>query len=314
MERLLRYWNQNKRKIIITIAVIAFVIIIIHFANYIIKNKKNSDETEVVVTTESKPTQSAITGDNVSEDRTDKNMELINQFVDYCNNKEYENAYNLLTDDCKQEYEEDVNTFANNYCKTIFKQKNTYDIELWINENNMYTYKVIYYADNLLATGGSSMSENVEEYITVIYKNNESKLNINGFITKQAVNKTESANDIEITINEKKIYKSYETYNITVKNNTSKKISLSVEQNNKDIYIIGKNEEKYNALLGELLPNQLSVWQKYEQNIDIKFNKIYDPYRSSKTIQFDNIILDENAYRENPNDPNIGKTTISIKL
>ena len=43
MIKLLRYWNQNKRKIIITIAVIAFVFIIIQVANQIVK-KQNADK------------------------------------------------------------------------------------------------------------------------------------------------------------------------------------------------------------------------------------------------------------------------------
>ena len=67
MIKLLRYWNQNKRKIIITIAVIAFVFIIIQVANQIVKkqneDKINNNNTNTIskVTDLQKPTESTIT-------------------------------------------------------------------------------------------------------------------------------------------------------------------------------------------------------------------------------------------------------------
>ena len=44
MIKLLRYWNQNKRKILITIGVIALIIVIIQIANIVAKKQNEADK------------------------------------------------------------------------------------------------------------------------------------------------------------------------------------------------------------------------------------------------------------------------------
>ena len=87
-------------------------------------------------------------------------------------------------------------------------------------EQGSYTYKVTYYEDDLLATGGTTTNKNFEDYITIINQNGERKLNINNFIKKQEINKTQATEAIQITIKNKRVYRSYEQYRILIKNNT----------------------------------------------------------------------------------------------
>ena len=84
-------------------------------------------------------------------------------------------------------------------------------------EAGSYTYKITYYEDNLLATGGTGANNNFEDYITIINQDGERKLNINNFIKNQEINKTQVTNNIEITIKSKKVYRSYEQYKIAIK-------------------------------------------------------------------------------------------------
>ena len=216
MIKLLRYWNQNKRKIIITIAVIAFVFIIIQVANQIVKkqneDKINNNNTNTIskVTDLQKPTESTITGQNVPESVTKENTDIIKTFVDYCNNNQAQKSYELLSNDCKEEFNNNINVFINDYYNRIFKTKKTYNLELLYTEAGSYTYKITYYEDNLLATGGTGANNNFEDYITIINQDGERKLNINNFIKNQEINKTQVTNNIEITIKSKKVYRSYE--------------------------------------------------------------------------------------------------------
>ena len=54
----------------------------------------------------------------VTEEQVKENKELIiDQFIKYCNSKDINNAYNLLSDDCKNEVFKNIETFNNNYIK-----------------------------------------------------------------------------------------------------------------------------------------------------------------------------------------------------
>ena len=311
MIKLLRYWNQNKRKIIITIAVIAFVFIIIQVANQIVKkqneDKINNNNTNTIskVTDLQKPTESTITGQNVPESVTKENTDIIKTFVDYCNNNQAQKSYELLSNDCKEEFNNNINVFINDYYNRIFKTKKTYNLELLYTEAGSYTYKITYYEDNLLATGGTGANNNFEDYITIINQDGERKLNINNFIKNQEINKTQVTNNIEITTKSKKVYRSYEQYKIAIKNNNSTTILLSDGKNSEDICLLDKNDTKYGAFLHEIPEYNLLLRAGRTTELNISFNKIYAPTRVIEKIQFGNITLNQETNT---------KTSITIKI
>lgn len=308
MNRFIRYWNQNRKKIIITIAIIAFIFLLTRLLNYIAKNNNESEENRAIIHT-SKPIQSVITGENVSEEITDNNTQIIQQFIKACNEQKYTSAYELLTDDCKEQvFNNNINLFISNYCESIFQSKKTSEIDLWLNSNNMYTYRVKFYEDNLLATGGSQMNSNKEDYITI----NKDKININGFIEKEEINKSLKEKGIEIIINSKLVYKDYETYNITINNYSSKSIMISDGESSKDICLIDENKAEYPSFIHEILASNLSLQSGYQKNINIRFNKVYDIYRRIEQIKFSNIILDEEQYKRQ--ESSIETTTIIIDI
>ena len=132
MIKLLKYWNQNKRKIIITISVIALVFVIIKVANGIIKKqneeKRNNPSNTSKVENIENPNQSTITGQELPENTTEQNTEIIKTFVNYCNNNQTQKAYEMLSDGCKEEFSNNVNSFINNYQAIIFKTRKTYKL------------------------------------------------------------------------------------------------------------------------------------------------------------------------------------------
>lgn len=312
MRNFIRYWNHNRKKIIIVIAIIAFIFILIRILDGYYKNKSINSSSPVIDMT--KPIQSVITGQKVDEKVTDKNMNCIDQFINYENNKEYEKAYSLLTDDCKEEYSNDVNTFINNYCTKIFATKKTYNLELWFNSGDAYTYKIKMYEENMLATGEGNLDKNIEDYITIVKGKDEDKISINGFIRKSNINKSNEINNIEVLIRSKKVYKDYETYNITIRNKTSNDILIGDRKNNKDIYLVDKDNIQYSAFLNELSTDSLLLKSGYEKNISINFNKIYDQNKIISEIKFKNIILDSEKYLNNKNNEKIDTLEIGVNL
>ena len=312
MRNFIRYWNHNRKKIIIVIAIIAFIFILIRILDGYYKNKSINSSSPVIDMT--KPIQSVITGQKVDEKVTDKNMNRIDQFINYENNKEYEKAYSLLTDDCKEEYSNDVNTFINNYCTKIFATKKTYNLELWFNSGDAYTYKIKMYEENMLATGEGNLDKNIEDYITIVKGKDEDKISINGFIRKSNINKSNEVNNIEVLIRSKKVYKDYETFNITIRNKTSNDILIGDRKNNKDIYLVDKDNIQYSAFLNELSTDSLLLKSGYEKNISINFNKIYDQNKIISEIKFKNIILDSEKYLNNKNNEKIDTLEIGVNL
>lgn len=316
MDKFIRYWNQNRKKIIMIILIIVFIIILIQLINFLLKENNNKEtEKNTVVIDKDKPIQSVITGQNVSEEETEENVNIMQEFIDYNNLQNYQSSYDLLTEECKNVvFQNDINNYINNYAKKIFSSKKTYNSELWLQGSGMLTYRVTYYNDNLLATGGSSMNENFQDYITVTEKNGEKKLNINNFIEQKQIGKQQKVNDIEITVNYKNVFQSYETYNITVKNYTSKTIMLNDGKDSKGICLLDKNDVEYSAFLNEIPVNRLSLESGYQKDIDIRFNKMYTLERKITKMKFKNIILDEETYEQNTNAENIEKVEITINI
>lgn len=319
MERLLRYWNQNKKKILITIAVIALVIVVTQIANAMIRQQNiadmNKPKNNIKVAEDlTKPNQSIITETKLKEEVVEDNSKLIKDFVTYCNQKKYQEAFQVLSSSCKKEvFNNDINMFIQNYVSKIFNTDTTYNISLWTTGNDNYTYQIKYYENSLLATGGINTNKNVEDYITIVKENSQNKLNIKNFILYENINKTVTQNDIEIAIHDRKIYKTYEQYSITIKNNSKNTISVSVANNEEDIQLVDKNGAKYNSLLYEIPQHFFNIKSRYQSNIDVSFNKAYNVYRKTESMEFKSIILNYEDYINNQN-KEVEKVTIDIKM
>ncbi len=317
MIKLLRYWNQNKRKILITIAVIALVIIIIQMINAMIRSQNERERNNItpkpiVANDITKPNQSVISNDKLTEKQTEENSEFIEQFVNYCNQNKIEEAYNLLSDDCKAELYPTKEIFISNYINQIFKEEVNYKLELWYSNSNCHTYRIIYNKGSLLQTGGQTSSSNFMDYITLIKLDGVYKLNINKFIRKETLNKKGSNKGIEIQINSKSIYLDYEIYHITVQNGTQKTVLLNDGTDTDNFVLIGRNNNKFKSVISETPMSSFVLNPQYRKTIDVKFNKIYMTQSQIEKMQMTNIYLDKEQYDTKQENPE--KTTIEIWL
>ena len=316
MIKLLRYWNQNKRKILITIAVIALIIIVIQIANSVIKRRNERDKNEIKQSTVAnditKPNESIISQDKLTEKETKENSDFIEQFVSFCNQKKADDAYSLLSDDCKNELYPTKELFVNNYMNQIFEETVNYELQLWYTVSNCYTYRITYNKGNLLQTGGQGNSSNFLDYITLLKQNGEYKLNINKFIRRQTLSKQGGSNGINITINSKCIYVDYEIYNMTVQNNTQNTILLNDGTNANNFSLIGRNNSTFSSVISELPMSSLTLDSQYRKTINIKFNKIYMTRSELDAMQMANIYLNKQQY--DIKQENAEKITIKINL
>ncbi len=315
LNQIIRYFNQNGRKIIIGVAVIAFILIIITTINSLIgqqQKKENTDSNDYIATDLEKPDESVISGVNLSEEAAKINAEVIKKFVEACNNKNYEQAYNLLSTECKEVEYPTLKDFQSDYIKYMVKENVSYQLELWTVYDGYVTYKVTFYEGNLLQSGGITPEKNYVDYITLLQEENEIKLNINKFVKREKINKSAKDKNIEIIINTRNVYMDYEIYNINFKNYSEKSILINDGKDSNNIYITDKNKNQYISYINEIPLSSLELKSGFQKILNVKFAKVYNIYREVEDIVFKNIILDLELYKNNPN--NVEKLNFRIPI
>ena len=311
MHNLMRYIRQNKTQIIKVALIVAFLFGLLQLLNYLTKKdmKVSYEEKEDIYET-SKGTiisdKSAVSGKQVSTNEIKQVSNKIEEFVKYCNEGKIEEAYNLLSDSCKEQFYTDIDSFKIYYFEPLFKDGDkTYTIENWIKD----TYMVRFTGD-LLATGKSSSDFSYQDYITIEEVKGEKKLNINKYIGKEEIKSTNNIQDIEITVLYKDKYMDYEEYEIKITNNTEGDILLDQLSNPDNIYLKDKNKTKHTAYSNEIIKDDLLIYKGHTRTLKIKFDNPYISNREIEELCFSNVILNYDI--NNKASADITKVSINI--
>lgn len=298
MNKIISWYNHNKKIIwTIVLTIIAVFSLIRIFDNYYKnKAKEESSSTNNSTTTYNKSNYSVVTQKEISENKSQEADSLISNFFDSCNAGKVEEAYNMLSTDCKEELYPTINDFTEKYYKRIFTEKRDYDSTLWITTSSKNTYRVEIMSD-LLATGQKEVNP-IEEYYTVVVENGEYKINTNGYIGKEELNISKSQNNVNITILSREEYMEYEEYEIRVENKTGEKLLFNTKQNVNSIYIQDENGIKYIAFLNELVNSELLVLNGDNKTLNIRFNRGYKPSIKIQGIVFEDIKINNKNENE----------------
>lgn len=311
MHKFLRWYNQNREIFFIGLAIIVFIFIIIQVLNAIvgrrnegIRNSLASENSSTNSSTAiSEPSTSVITGETMSAEETNTVTDVIRIFVEYCNNGDIENAYNMLTDECKTLIYPSIEQFTQNYYERIFYMNRMYSLENWYTSGNLYIY-YIKYTEDVLASGDLNSEDNKGDYITVVRTDNGYKLNISSYVGREIKNDRVSTNGVIVLVNWIDMYMDYTIANISITNDTETNICIDPREGNYTTYMYDGNNVKYNALLNENSEEQLMVRRGLTNTINIKFNKMYNPERELRGIIFSNVILNYDEYISGTNEKN----------
>lgn len=294
---IIRLYNQNRKQLFILVLIIAFIIFVIHFANYLVKkdnldnsNNVSSSSTSSATTTHN-PQKSAISSYSVSNSVFKGQSEIIDNFIKYCNEGNTKQAYELLSNDCKEVLFPTLEYFTDYYYKSIFKEQKIHTIQNWSGD----TYK-IRLVQNILATGKSNNGIAIEDYYTIVNEENTYKLNINGFVSRNKINKKGLKQGIEIETQYVDIYMDKRVYTIKAKNTTNKTILLDSGESSQSMYIMDSNNIKYMAYINEISVGQLIVLPNSTNTIEIKYSSSNIQNRQFKYMVFKDIILDYEDY------------------
>lgn len=291
MNKLIRLYNQNRRKFWTIIIVIIFVLGIIKTLDYIAKvnNEKASysnNNTTSTTTTMPQPNKSAISNTNVIESTYNKQNNLVSDFVEYCNNKDLENAYNLLSTDCKEELFPSIKEFKENYYDNIFKTKKQYTIQNWTG-----AIYIIRYTEDMLSTGKINSNTAIQDYIKIVSEEDGEKISINNYFGKEILNKEKEYKNVKIKVISKKVYMDYEIYDIEIENNTGDTIILDPLTTNNTMYLTDANKIKHYAISNEIVKDAIIVKNKYKINASIKFDNPYISGRKINSMTFSKIAV-----------------------
>lgn len=304
MYKLIRFYNQNRKKIFKIILIIVFIIGIIQLLNWLAKINNNKEiqnnviENSSMTNTDSQKelisNKSVVSGEKISDYKLEKDTDVIEKFFTYCNDKELENAYGLLTDECKEEMFSTIDEFKDIYYMPIFNGRSkVYTLENWVNS----TYK-IEINDDVLATGKYEKDNTVIDYITVKENDDgEYRLNINKYIGNNNLNKETEKNDIKVKVISSKVYTDYTIYTFEVENDSNRTILLDDLSDIDTMYLETNNGVKYSSYSHELTQEQLKIGISEKKKISIKY---YSKYVSTKKIDkvvFSKVISDYEKFK-----------------
>ncbi len=289
--KLLHFFRKHNKIIFIVICVWA----IVFFINYLLKGYKPTPELQ---TTYEPHTSVIDTSKTVSKNVSNPIEDKIEEYVGYCNEGNWQKAFNMLSDSCKEYgFNNDIQEFMK-YVYTKMPTPKKYAIQDYSNEGNTYIYQ-IKYTDDLLATGLTNTTYQYTEEKMIFKKQKDGKLEmaVGNFVDFADIKNISENNYLKIDIKSVIKYYSIEVYTIKLTNRTQNTIVIADGQENGEITLNlkssenrNRNEEDTDIVLG---PNE-------SRTIGISFPKFYDNNDDSQSITFGAIrVMEQYSGTEN---------------
>lgn len=294
MGKLIRFYNQNVRKVWTIVLIIVFALMIISAFNSMYK-KRSEDRNKEIQSGEyiqkyHNESESMVSGGYVPDSVREDFGDLIDSFFNYCKNHEPEKAYGLISNDCKQLLYPTEEVFEEQYYKNKFKADKLYSFQSWT-ASDTYIYLVKIF-DNMLATGSGSSQEYIQDYVSVVKENGEYKLNINSYIGRVSIAKKYSKDGLTIEVLDRYIFMDYGIYSLKIQNNSGSTVLLdSMEETNKT-YVVDEDNIKSEAMLYENTKDDLTIIPNTEKEIQIKFSDVYQEKNMIEKMVFEDVRVD----------------------
>lgn len=314
---IVRFYNKNRKTIWLMIFVILFVLFIINVLDnfYAERSRRSNNSTSQQLNGTKNyedESEAMVQGQITSEKKKQKFGELIDEFLEYCNNNQIDKAYGLLSNNCREKLYPTQDSFYNGYYSKIFNAKKTYEFQLWSAIDETYVYLVKIFED-MLSTGVANTQDYIQEYISVVEEEGQYKINIDGLVKTIDYNESESKDGIDIQVIDCDEYMDYSIYHLKVKNNTDKNILLNPIDSEDTINVKDNEQIEFDAVLMEQLEEDFLVERNTTKEIDVKFLRAYSTQTEARMLNFLNIIKDYDLYNQNRgNYTDIVKITVNL--
>lgn len=259
------FFKRNKSRITIILIIWAVIIII----NLILKSIKEPK----IPSTSYTPHIAIMDSSEVPVKQQEQIEQLIEEYIGYCNNKEYENAYNLLSNECKSALYPNLEEFKK-YVDNVFNEKKTYSIQNYSNVDDTYIYEVSIFED-ILATGLTGKKEFSEYVEKIVIKNDNGNLSLSIREYIGDVENYQVYEDEYLKVEVQGFEQSYETqtYKVKLTNRTEYKIVLANKTEKNEIMLELNNE---NRNMQNISDNGIMLLPYASKEIEMEFVKFFD--------------------------------------
>ncbi|MDR0979134.1 MAG: hypothetical protein LBL91_04290 [Lachnospiraceae bacterium] len=273
--KLQNFIKKHKTKIVLILVVWGIIVII----NYVLQNMPK----EIVPKTSYTPHVAVITNNEVPKKLQEPIENLIDKYMEYCNNKDYENAYNMLGQSCKSELYPTIDSYKE-YVDSVFEDKRIYAVQNYSNIDSTYIYEIRIMED-ILKTGltGKTELEVYPEKIIIKEESGELKLSINGFIGTEETQNVYEDDYIKVSI--EKIVQNYETqvYTVRIANKTEHTIVL---QDGSETYEIVLSLQRENRKLRNAIYGGVVLVANQSKTYQLEFTKFVDEDDTAQSLVF----------------------------
>lgn len=304
MNNFIRFINKNQKVIFYVILIAVFALLVIYSLNYYYTKKEEENQKNMLenkITTENGYANEVnITMDNIKDETT---KELSNNtientmklFVNYCNSGDSENAYNMLTEECKDALKYfDAKTFKEFYIDLRFAEPQEYSLTKWSVDNDR-TLCLITFNGDLMATGGAKYSAN-EEYYTFVKEDGKYKINVNNYVYGENKNTRYKFDNVDVKVNDINAYTKYEEITIEITNTSDKTIAFAGYENDNSVYLTNAKGTIYSSMNSEFDEKDVVVQAGETKEVTIRFNKMYNASNKATKMVFSKVILDYQDY------------------
>lgn len=261
--------------------------LIIFMLNMIIKNRRPQETLKNTFD----PDTAIITDNNAPTRYQEKIKAAMDEFVKSCNNKDYQSAYDLLTDDCK-DYLFDNNVIRfQKYVDSLFTTKKIYNYQAFSIFNSYYIYDVTI-LDDIGATGSTgNYNPYTEKFTFVRQSDGNFKISTGDFIRKVSVDKQLEDDNMIVKLN--CYYQSYSKidYELTIINRTDKYLDISDGTMGGEV-TLNVNGDKRTAV--NLTNAEIVLRPGQTDSYSLIFDKYFDDSKKATQINLNCVRLLEN--------------------
>ena len=222
-------------------------------------------------------------GDEVPEKKKENINKTIDAFINYCNNKQYQYAFDMITKDCKEYiYSNKLEEFIT-YVDTVFNTKKIYNVQNYSNVDDVYIYDVNI-LDDILATGTTGGYQTHKEKFTLIEEDGILKISNQGYIGKKTFsNITSEDNYTKVKVLYKNMSYDREEYAVEVTNKTDGYIVLANGIAENEI-TLNLGDQSRTAL--DVINNPIIIPPGKTYSYFLLFDKFYDDGKNPKELNF----------------------------
>ena len=295
------FWR--KYKYFIVIGLLMWLIIII--VNNMLKNNK----TPVTPSISYSPHEAIMDKNSkVPSNITSKIEKWMNSFYTACNNKEYEKAYNLLSNEYRKNHP--LNELKS-YIDNTFNENKIYVIQDYSNKSNIYLYKVKLMED-IMSTGltGKENLEYTEDMVVIKKNGNNIEVSLGNDILEETLNKAFENEYIKVTLTKKVTKYDKEIYTVRIANRTDYTIVINDYANINSVKLdLGDIQKNISSGDSEIIVEPESTYE-----IEMPFDKFFDDGRKAKALKFEAVRVFEDYEGYKTTDDAIRKFEFTINL